>query len=193
MRTSSAGRQTKETNIVVELKLDGTGVSKISTGIGFFDHMLTSFSKHGLFDLTINASGDLQVDDHHMIEDVGIVLGEAFKEALGDKSQIERFGHAIVPMDEAVSVVALDISGRGYSIFRAHFTSEKIGDFSTRMTRHFIDSFSRAAGININVKIEGEDDHHMVESMFKAFGVALYQATRVNEKRGVPSTKGKLY
>jgi imidazoleglycerol-phosphate dehydratase len=192
MRTSSAGRKTMETDIAIELKLDGTGVSRISTGIGFLDHMLTSFSKHGLFDLKINASGDLHVDDHHMVEDMGITLGEAFREALGDKSGIERFGHAIVPMDEALSTVAVDISGRGYSVFKAEFGREKIGDFSTRMTRHFVDSFARAAGINLNIIIEGEDDHHMVESMFKALGLALYQATRLNEKRGVPSTKGKL-
>lgn len=192
MRASSVSRQTKETNIVIELKLDGTGISKIGTGIGFFDHMLTSFSKHGLFDIKINASGDLNVDDHHLVEDVGITLGEAFKEALGDKSKIERFGHAMVPMDEALSTVAIDISGRGYSVFNADFGCEKIGDYSTRMTRHFIDSFARSAGINVNVRIEGDDDHHMVESMFKALGVALYHATRVNEKRGVPSTKGKL-
>jgi imidazoleglycerol-phosphate dehydratase len=192
MRTSSAGRKTLETDIAIELKLDGTGVSRISTGIGFFDHMLTSFSKHGLFDLKINASGDLHVDDHHIVEDMGITLGEAFREALGDKSGIERFGHAIVPMDEALSTVAVDISGRGYAVFKASFGGEKIGDYSTRMTKHFIDSFARAAGINVNICVEGEDDHHMVESMFKALGVALYQATRVNEKRGVPSTKGKL-
>ena len=192
MRTSSADRKTGETDIAIELKLDGRGESKISTGIGFFDHMLTSFSKHGLFDLKIIASGDLHVDDHHMVEDVGITLGEAFREALGNKSGIERFGHAIVPMDEALSTVAVDISGRGYAVFKADFGSEKIGDYSTRMTRHFIDSFARAAGININIRIEGEDDHHMVESMFKALGVALYHATRVNEKRGVPSTKGVL-
>ncbi|WP_174590228.1 imidazoleglycerol-phosphate dehydratase HisB [Methanocella conradii] len=192
MRTSSVSRQTRETSISVELNLDGSGNSKISTGIGFFDHMLASFARHGLFDLTIKASGDLHVDDHHLVEDVGIVLGEAFNKALGDKSKIERFGHALIPMDEALSVIAVDISGRGYSIFKAEFKSEAIGGYSTRMTRHFVDSFSRASGINVNVKIEGEDDHHMVESMFKALGVALWMATRKNEKRGVPSTKGTL-
>jgi imidazoleglycerol-phosphate dehydratase len=192
MRTSSVSRQTKETSITVELNLDGNGGSKISTGIGFFDHMLASFAKHGLFDLTVKAAGDLQVDDHHLVEDMGLVLGEAFSKALGDKSKIERFGHALIPMDEALSVIAVDVSGRGYAIFRADFTSEKIGEYSTRMTRHFIDSFARAAGININVRIEGEDSHHMVESMFKALGIALWMATRKNEKRGVPSTKGTL-
>lgn len=192
MRASSVSRQTKETSISIELNIDGSGSSKISTGIGFFDHMLVSFAKHGLFDLTVKASGDLHVDDHHLVEDVGLVLGEAFSKALGDKSKIERFGHALIPMDDALSVVAIDVSGRGYSIFKADFTCEKIGDYSTRMTGHFIDSFARAAGININVKIEGEDGHHMVESMFKALGVALWMATRKNEKRGVPSTKGML-
>lgn len=192
MRTSSIKRQTKETDITIELNLDGTGLSDISTGIGFFDHMLMSFSKHGLFDLKISASGDLKVDDHHTVEDVGLALGEAFRDALKDKSNIERFGHAIVPMDESLSQVAVDISGRGYSVFKADFECERIGDYSTGMTGHFVDSFARSSGINMNIKIEGKDDHHMVESMFKALGVALYYATRKNEKRGVPSTKGKL-
>jgi imidazoleglycerol-phosphate dehydratase len=192
MRTSSVSRQTKETSISVELNLDGNGTSKISTGIGFFDHMLASFAKHGLFDLTIKASGDLHVDDHHLVEDMGIVLGEAFAKALGDKSKIERFGHALIPMDESMSTVAVDISGRGYSVFKAEFHSETVGGYSTRMTRHFVDSFARASGMNLNVRIEGEDDHHMVESMFKALGVAIWMATRKNEKRGIPSTKGML-
>jgi imidazoleglycerol-phosphate dehydratase len=192
MRTSSVSRQTKETSISIELNLDGNGTSKITTGIGFLDHMLTSFAKHGLFDLNIKASGDLHVDDHHMVEDIGIVLGEAFAKGLGDKSKIERFGHALIPMDEALSIVAVDVSGRGYSMFKAEFASEMIGGYSTRMTRHFIDSFARSAGITVNVRIEGEDDHHKVESMFKALGVALWMATRKNEKRGVPSTKGTL-
>jgi imidazoleglycerol-phosphate dehydratase len=192
MRTSSVSRQTKETSISIELNLDGNGASKVSTGIGFLDHMLASFAKHGLFDLTVKATGDLHVDDHHLVEDMGLVLGDAFGKALGDKSKIERFGHALIPMDEALSVVAVDVSGRGYAIFKAEFHSETVGGYSTRMTRHFIDSFARASGINMNVKIEGEDDHHMVESMFKALGVALWMATRKNEKRGVPSTKGTL-
>lgn len=192
MRTSSVKRQTKETDISIELNLDGRGTSQIATGIGFFDHMLTSFAKHGLFDLTVSAKGDLVVDDHHTVEDIGIVLGEAFKDALKDKSNIERFGHAIIPMDESLSTVAIDIGGRGYSVFKADFKCEKIGDYSTRITKHFIDSFARSAGININIRIEGDDDHHMVESMFKALAVAMHHATRVNEKRGVPSTKGKL-
>jgi imidazoleglycerol-phosphate dehydratase len=192
MRTSSVSRQTKETSISVELNLDGNGTSKISTGIGFFDHMLASFAKHGLFDLTIKASGDLHVDDHHLVEDMGIVLGEAFAKALGDKSKIERFGHALIPMDESMSTVAVDISGRGYSVFKAEFHSETVGGYSTRMTRHFVDSFARASGMNLNVRIEGEDDHHMVESMFKALGVGIYKAARKNEKRGIPSTKGML-
>lgn len=190
MRASSVSRQTKETDIKIELNVDGSGSATINTGIGFLDHMLMSFAKHGLFDLRVKAAGDLQVDDHHLVEDMGICLGEAFKDALGDKSKIERFGHALIPMDESLSTVAVDISGRGYSVFNATFHAEKVGGYSTCMTRHFIDSFARAAGINVNVRIEGEDDHHMVESMFKALGVALWMATRKNEKRGVPSTKG---
>lgn len=192
MRASSVSRQTKETSIAVELSVDGSGASKVSTGIGFFDHMLGSFAKHGLFDLTVKASGDLQVDDHHLVEDTGIVLGEAFARALGDRSRIERFGHAIVPMDEALATVAVDVSGRGYAVFNADFKGERVGGYSTGMTRHFVDSFARAAGMNLNVRIEGGDDHHMVESMFKALGVAIWMATRKNEKRGVPSTKGML-
>jgi len=192
MRTSSVSRQTKETSISVELSLDGNGTSKVSTGIGFFDHMLTSFARHGLFDLTIRATGDLQVDDHHLVEDTGIVLGDAFAKALGDRSKIERFGHALIPMDEALSTVAVDISGRGYAVFKADFKAEKVGGYSTCMTRHFVDSFARASGMNLNVKVDGEDDHHMVESMFKALGVAIYKASRKNEKRGIPSTKGLL-
>lgn len=192
MRTATVHRQTKETDIAIELNLDGRGSSSIDTGIGFFDHMLTSFAKHGLSDLMIKAKGDLAVDDHHTVEDVGIALGEAFRDALKDKAGIERFGHAIVPMDEALATVAIDISGRGHSVFKADFKHPKIGDYSTAMTRHFIDSFARAAGITVNVKIEGEDDHHMVEAMFKALGLSLHMATALNEKRGVPSTKGVL-
>lgn len=192
MRTASVHRQTRETDITVELNLDGKGNSTVVTGIGFFDHMLQSYAKHGLVDLTLKATGDLAVDDHHTVEDVGIALGEAYKQALKDKSGIERFGHALVPMDEALAVVAVDISGRGFSVFKAEFSHPKIGEYSTIMTRHFIDSFARAAGININVKIEGEDDHHMVEAMFKALGLALWMASARNEKRGVPSTKGVL-
>lgn len=192
MRSATVHRQTKETDITVEINLDGKGVSTIDTGIGFFDHMLNSFSKHGLVDLMIKAKGDLKVDDHHTVEDVGIALGEAYKDALKNKAGIERFGHAIVPMDDALATVAVDISGRGYSVFKADFRHPKIGDYSTIMTRHFVDSFARAAGITVNVKIEGEDDHHMVEAMFKAFGLSLWMATAKNEKRGVPSTKGVL-
>ena len=192
MRSATVHRKTRETDITVEIDLDGRGNSTIDTGIGFFDHMLTSFAKHGLVNLMIKASGDLQVDDHHTVEDVGISLGEAYKDALKDKSGIERFGHALVPMDEALAIVAVDISGRGYSVFKADFKHAAIGEYSTAMTRHFLDSFARAAGITINVKIDGEDDHHMVEAMFKALGIALSMATALNDKRGVPSTKGVL-
>ncbi|CAJ38101.1 imidazoleglycerol-phosphate dehydratase HisB [Methanocella arvoryzae] len=192
MRSATVHRQTRETDITVEISLDGKGNSTIDTGIGFLDHMLTSFAKHGLVDLMIKARGDLQVDDHHTVEDIGISLGEAYRDALKEKTGIERFGHALVPMDEALAVVAVDISGRGYSVFKADFRQPKIGDYSTAMTRHFIDSFARSAGITINVKIEGEDDHHMVEAMFKALGLALSMAAAKNERRGIPSTKGVL-
>jgi imidazoleglycerol-phosphate dehydratase len=192
MRTASVHRQTRETDITLEINLDGRGSFAVDTGIGFFDHMLGSFAKHGLLDLNLKAKGDLSVDDHHTVEDVGIALGEACRQALNDKSGIERFGHALVPMDEAFATVAVDISGRGCSVFRAEFHCPKIGGYSTAMTRHFVDSFARAAGITIRVEIDGEDDHHMVEAMFKALGLALWMATAKNEKRGIPSTKGVL-
>ncbi len=192
MRTATVHRQTRETDITLELNIDGRGRANVETGIGFFDHMLASFAKHGLVDLTLKAKGDLGVDDHHTVEDVGIALGEAYRLALMDKAGIERFGHALVPMDEALAIVALDISGRGYSVFKAEFHRPKIGEYSTAMTRHFVDSVARAAGITVRVAIDGEDDHHMVEAMFKALALALWMATAKNEKRGVPSTKGVL-
>jgi len=192
MRTGTVHRQTRETDITVKLNIDGRGNAAVATGIGFFDHMLSSFAKHGLLDLTVKATGDLSVDDHHTVEDVGIALGEAYRDALKDKAGIERFGHALVPMDEALAIVALDVSGRGSSVFHGEFHRPKIGEYSTHMTRHFIESFARAAGITINVKIDGEDDHHMIEALFKALGLALSMATAKNEKRGVPSTKGAL-
>jgi imidazoleglycerol-phosphate dehydratase len=192
MRTATVHRQTKETDITIELNIDGKGNATVDTGIGFFNHMLNSFAKHGLMDLTLKAKGDLIVDDHHTVEDIGIALGDAFRQALKDKSGIERFGHALVPMDEAFAMVAVDVSGRGYSVFRAEFHHPKIGEYSTIMTRHFIDSFARAAGITIRVEIDGEDDHHMVEAMFKGLALSLAMATAKNEKRGVPSTKGVL-
>jgi imidazoleglycerol-phosphate dehydratase len=192
MRSATVHRKTRETDITIEINLDGRGNATVDTGIGFFDHMLNSYAKHGLVDLMIKAKGDLSVDDHHTVEDIGIALGEAYHSALGNKAGIERFGHALVPMDDALATVAVDISGRGYSVFKADFKHPKIGEYSTAMTRHFIDSFARAAGITINVKIEGEDDHHMVEAMFKALGISLSMATAKNERRGMPSTKGVL-
>ena len=192
MRTATVHRQTRETDITLELNIDGRGSATVETGIGFLDHMLTSFAKHGLVDLTLKAKGDLSVDDHHTVEDVGIALGEAYRLALKDKAGIERFGHALVPMDEALAIVAIDISGRGYSVFKAGFHRPKIGEYSTVMTRHFVDSFARTAGITVRVEIDGEDDHHMVEAMFKALALSLWMATAKNVKRGVPSTKGVL-
>ena len=192
MRTATVHRQTRETDITLELNIDGRGSATVETGIGFLDHMLTSFAKHGLVDLTLKAKGDLSVDDHHTVEDVGIALGEAYRRALKDKAGIERFGHALVPMDEAFAVVAVDISGRGYSVFKADFRCTKIGGYSTAMTRHFVDSFARAAGVTVRAELDGEDDHHMVEAMFKALALSLWMATAKNEKRGVPSTKGVL-
>jgi len=191
MRTSKQKRKTRETSIEIKLNLDGSGSADIDTGVAFFDHMLTSMAQHGGLDLTVQAQGDVQVDEHHTIEDVGIVLGSALSKALGDKKGIARFGEARVPMDEALAEVALDLGGRSYLTFDARFMSSKVGDFGTQMTRHFFESLVSNAGINVHMKVEGENDHHKIEALFKAFAVALRRAVVVGGD-GVPSTKGVL-
>ena len=191
MRESKVSRRTNETDIELKISLDGSGNTDINTGIAFFDHMLNSFSKHGSFDLVIKARGDLTVDDHHTIEDVGITLGSAIAKALGDKKGIERFADARVPMDEAVATAAVDISGRSFLVFNGKFTDAKIGGFSSQNTRHFFESLTNNAGINVHLDVTGENDHHKTEALFKAFGIALKRAVKITGS-GIPSTKGIL-
>ena len=191
MREAKISRKTNETEIEIKINLDGSGNTDINTGIAFFDHMLNSFSKHGSFDLTIKARGDITVDDHHTVEDVGITLGSAIKKALGEKLGIERFADARIPMDEALATAAIDISGRSFLVFNAAFTNPKIGGFNSQNTRHFFESLTNNAGINVHMDVTGENDHHKAEALFKAFGIALKRAVKITGT-GVPSTKGML-
>lgn len=191
MRTAAISRKTSETDISLEINLDGKGKAEIDTGIGFFDHMLDAFTRHSGFDLKVKAKGDLIVDGHHLIEDVGIVLGKALNEALGDKKGIVRFGDARVPMDEALAEVILDIGGRSYHMMDAKFTSPRVGDFSTQMVGHFFESLTSNAGITMHSKVTGHNDHHMIEALFKAFAYAMKTATCI-EGDSVKSTKGCL-
>ena len=193
-RQISTTRKTKETDIQVTLNLDGSGISHIETGIGFFDHMLEGFSKHGFFDLHMECDGDLQVDSHHTIEDCGIVLGDAIKKALGDKSGIKRFGSCILPMDETLVLTAIDLSGRPYFVYDADFTTDKMGDMSTQMVREFFYAISYSAEMNLHMKVMyGENDHHKAEALFKSFAKSLDQATSPDSRiTDVLSTKGSL-
>lgn len=192
-RESKITRTTKETDISVSLNLDKCGNCKINTGIGFFDHMLTSLAIHGGFDLEISCKGDLDVDGHHTVEDVGICLGKAFCDALGDKSGIIRFGSAFVPMDEALGFCSLDISNRPFLVFNAEFSNEKIGDYDTCLTEEFMRAFAFNAGITLHLKAEyGKNDHHITESLFKATAYALKQAVKPNADGSAASTKGAL-
>ena len=187
-------RKTKETNISVTINLDGTGNNKIHTGIGFFDHMLDGFARHGLFDLTVEAEDHLFLDCHHTVEDTGIVLGQAVLEAVGEKKGIKRYGHMILPMDETLALCAVDLSGRPYLNFQAAFQNDRIGDMDTEMVREFFYALSYSAMMNIHLKIlDGENSHHMAEALFKAFGKALDMAT-VSEPRldEAWTTKGSL-
>ncbi|MBE6487902.1 MAG: imidazoleglycerol-phosphate dehydratase HisB [Methanosphaera stadtmanae] len=190
-RTVTLTRTTKETDIKITLNIDGNGNSNIDTGLKFFDHMLTSFSRHGFFDLDIKAVGDIDVDDHHTIEDVGLLLGECFKEALGDKVGIERMGYNIVPMDEALATVAVDISGRSYLVFDADFEYQSIGDISSQNVKHFFESFANTSLMNINIDAKGENDHHICEATFKSFARALNSASKITHDQ-LLTTKGKL-
>ncbi len=193
-RTATIERNTKETKIRVTLELDGTGKGEINTGIGFFDHMLEGFTRHGLFDLKAMCQGDLQVDSHHSIEDMGIVLGTAIKEALGDKKGIVRYGSCMLPMDETLAMCVIDLSGRPYLVFDAPFKGEMVGGMDTQMAREFFYAVSYAAGMNLHLKVlYGENDHHMMEALFKAFAKALDAATRFDPRiTDVLSTKGTL-
>lgn len=193
-RIAQIQRKTKETDIQVKLNLDGSGNSVINTGIGFFNHMLEGFSKHGFFDLNLNCEGDLAVDCHHTIEDCGIVLGKAIREALGDKSGIKRFGSCILPMDESLVLCAIDLSGRPYLVFDGEFTTEKIGYMDTEMVKEFFYAISYSAGMNLHIKVlTPGNNHHMAEAMFKAFARALDEAvSRDPRVQGILSTKGSL-
>jgi imidazoleglycerol-phosphate dehydratase len=191
MRKKELMRKTSETDIKISLNLDGNGKSDVSTGIEFLDHMLNSFARHSFFDLEVKAEGDTGVDDHHTVEDVGILLGDVFKEAIGDKRGIKRMSHAIIPMDDALATVAVDIGGRSYSVMNFTFKKAKVGDLSTENVEHFFESFANSARININARVEGENDHHQIEALFKAFARALSDASRV-EHDTIPSTKGVL-
>lgn len=191
MRSADISRKTKETDIKIELSLDG-GECEINTGIGFFDHMLTAFAVHGGFGLKADVKGDLHVDCHHTIEDTGIVLGKAFAEALGDKSGIERYGSFTVPMDESLAFVSLDVSGRPFLVFNAEFPEERVGEFDSCMCEEFMRAFAYNAGITLHVNmIYGENTHHQIEAIFKALAHALAVAVR-ETGRGVLSTKGSL-
>ncbi len=193
-RSATVIRNTKETDIELTLNLDGKGNGTIDTGIGFFNHMLESFTRHGLFDMKLSAKGDLIVDCHHTIEDVGIVLGQAIKEALGDKKGIKRYGSSILPMDETLVLCAIDLSGRPYFAFDATFESSSVGYFDTQMVKEFFYAISYSAGMNLHIKLlSGGNDHHIIEAMFKAFAKALDEATMKDTRiKDILSTKGSL-
>ncbi|MGI5884270.1 MAG: imidazoleglycerol-phosphate dehydratase HisB [Candidatus Spyradocola sp.] len=192
-RTGQVARKTGETEIFVTIDLDGEGASKIETGIGFFDHMLSALAKHGLFDLTVQVKGDLEVDGHHTVEDTGIVLGTAIAQALADKKGIRRVGSCFMPMDESLAFCALDISGRPYLAFSAEFPAEMCGGYASELTEEFFRAVSVASGITLHLKAEGRNTHHMIEALYKAFARALRDAAALDPRvKGVPSTKGVL-
>lgn len=193
-RTADYVRKTKETDISLHLNLDGTGSSSIHTGIGFFDHMLDGFARHGLFDLKVNVAGDLAVDCHHTIEDTGIVLGNAIKEAVGDKKGIRRYGSCILPMDETLVLCAVDLSRRPYLVFDGEFTTDRVGYMDTEMVKEFFYAISYTAGMNLHIRVlSGGNNHHMIEAMYKAFAKALDQATVIDPRiTDILSTKGSL-
>lgn len=193
-RCATVTRKTKETDIEITINLDGRGKADIDTGIGFFDHMLNGFARHGFFDLDVKVKGDLNVDCHHTVEDTGIVLGEAIKKALGDKKSIKRYGSFLLPMDETLVLCAVDLSGRPYLVYDARFNAERVGDFDTEMTKEFFYAVSYSAGMNLHIKeMYGENAHHIIEAMFKGFAKAMDEAVTVDERvEGILSTKGAL-
>jgi imidazoleglycerol-phosphate dehydratase len=195
MRTATVQRQTSETSISVEVNLDGTGLYEVSTGIGFLDHMLEQLSRHSLIDLKVLTKGDLHVDQHHTTEDTGIAIGEAVAKALGDKKGITRYGHAYAPMDETLTRCALDISGRPWLVFKADFSMPRLGEWDTELIEHWFHSFAQAAGITLHVEnLYGSNNHHIVESCYKALARALRVAVEIDPRKAdsVPSTKGML-
>lgn len=195
LRTASISRRTGETDIQLSLTIDGTGIAEVSTGIGFLDHMLTLFAKHGLFDITVRAVGDLQIDDHHTAEDVCICFGQALDQALGERRGIVRTAHSYVPMDEALGFVALDLGGRPYCVFDAEFVTPRVGQLGTDLIGHLFESVATHGRLNVHARVlYGRNDHHKIEALFKAFGRALDAATRIDQRLGdaIPSTKGTL-
>ncbi len=192
-RRVTVSRQTRETNVRVTLDLDGAGVAAVSTGVGFFDHLLGSLAHHGLFDLEIAATGDLEIDEHHTVEDVALVLGSAFAEALGDRAGIIRFGEATVPMDESLASAVIDIGGRPYAVVDLPFRGERAGGLPLQLVDHALEAFARTAGATLHVRGSGRNDHHLAEAAFKALGRALRAACEADPRRvGVASTKGSL-
>ncbi len=195
MRTGTVHRSTNETSIDVTVNLDGTGIYSVSTGIGFLDHMLEQLSRHSLIDLDVKAVGDLHIDQHHTTEDTGLAIGEAVAKALGDKRGIVRYGSAYAPMDETLTRVALDISGRPYFIWKAAFTTQRLGEWDTELIEHWFHSFSQTAGLTLHVEcLYGQNNHHIVESCYKALARALRQAVEIDPRKAdsIPSTKGVL-
>ena len=192
-RWATVTRSTKETQITVTLKLDGTGATKIDTGVGFYDHLLNSMAHHALFDLEIEASGDLVIDEHHTVEDVALVLGAALAQALGDRAGIARFGDCAVPMDESVATAVVDVGGRPYAVIDLPFKGKRAGKMPLELIEHSLESFARAGGVTLNLKGRGRNDHHLAEAAFKALGRALSAAVAVDPRRqGPASTKGAL-
>ncbi|HEX7474258.1 MAG TPA: imidazoleglycerol-phosphate dehydratase HisB [Candidatus Limnocylindrales bacterium] len=192
-RAATVERRTRETDVEVRLRLDGTGIVDIATGVGFYDHLLGSLAHHGLFDLTVRASGDLAVDEHHTVEDVALVLGAAFAEALGDRAGIARFGESSVPMDEALATAVIDIGGRPFAVVDLPFRGERVGALPLQLVEHALEAFARSAGATLHVRGTGRNDHHLAEAAFKALGRALRSATALDPRRvGVASTKGSL-
>ena len=195
MRTATIERKTNETDISLKLNLDGKGNARIATGVGFFDHMLTQIAVHGLYDLEVQAKGDLEVDAHHLVEDCGLVLGAAFKQALGDKAGIMRIASELVPMDEALGQVVVDFSGRPYAVVQTAWTAPDVGGLPVSLLEHFFETFASAAGCNLHVRVlYGRDNHHMVEALFKALARATAKAVQIDPRRGgtIPSSKGVL-
>jgi imidazoleglycerol-phosphate dehydratase len=192
-RRVSLTRRTRETDVAVTLHLDGDGTTSIATGVGFYDHLLSSFGHHGLFDVEVSARGDLQVDEHHTVEDVALVLGAAFAEALGERTGIVRFGDATVPMDESLATAVVDIGGRPYAVVELPFRGERVGELPLQLVEHAIEAFARTSGATIHVRGTGRNDHHLAEAAFKALGRALRAACEPDpRRRGVASTKGSL-
>jgi len=192
-RRVTVARSTRETSVTVTLGVDGTGTTSVDTGLGFYDHLLGSLAHHGLFDLAINADGDLQVDEHHTVEDVALVLGAAFAEALGDRTGIARFGQSSVPMDEALATTVLDLGGRPYAVIELPFRAERVGGLPLQLVEHALEAFARTAGATLNLTGAGRNDHHLAEATFKSLGRALRVACELDPRRtGVASTKGSL-